>query len=206
MPETLEYATLRGGAAGLELADSIAGDGHKMLNVPYDCGFFFCRNRDIPATVFQNANAAYLSSTSADGVVSPLNTRLENSARFRGLPVYATLFSHGKVGYTDMVARMVHLARRVARFIKEECPHLQLLPKNNHSSDMYSIFMVVLFSAREDALNNILFEKIKSSRQLYASGTKWEGRPAVRFAIAKWNVDVEKDFGTVRKVLKELES
>ncbi len=33
LPQTEEYATLNAGVAGLELADSIAGDAHKLLNV-----------------------------------------------------------------------------------------------------------------------------------------------------------------------------
>ncbi|KAL4921541.1 pyridoxal phosphate-dependent transferase, partial [Aspergillus aurantiobrunneus] len=44
LPESPEYSVVKKGCEGIELADSLAGDGHKMLNVPYDCGFFFCRH------------------------------------------------------------------------------------------------------------------------------------------------------------------
>lgn len=195
---------MRAGTAGLELVDSIAGDGHKLLNVPYDCGFFFCRHRDVPSRVFQNTNAAYLDSSAVDGTISPLNTRLENSARFRGLPVYATLIAYGQVGYTSMVARMVNLARRIATFISTECPHLELLPKGLHKGEMESVYICVLFRANDDALNDVLTKRIRASGKVYGSGTKWEGKPATRFAVAKWDVDVERDFGIVKDVLESV--
>jgi hypothetical protein len=46
-------------------------------------------------SVFQNANAAYLSSIPSS-IPSPLNIGLENSRRFRALPVYAVLLAYGK--------------------------------------------------------------------------------------------------------------
>lgn len=195
---------VRAGTLGLELADSIASDGHKLLNVPYDCGFLFCRHSDISTRVFQNTDAPYLSSNAADSTISPLNTRLENSARFRGLPVYATLIAYGKAGYAAMIARMVDLARKIARFIREECPHLELLPRNVHHGTMESVYMCVLFRARDNALNDNLAERIKASQKIYASGTKWDGTSAVRFAIGKWDVDVERDFKMVREVLQNI--
>ena len=45
---------------GLELADSWACDGHKWLNVPYDCGFVFCAHPDAHAAAI-SYSAAYLS-------------------------------------------------------------------------------------------------------------------------------------------------
>ena len=175
-----------------------------MLNVPYDCGFFFCRAADVQTRVFQNTNAAYLSSSSSDGIISPLNLRIENSSRFRGLPVYATLITYGRSGYAEMTSRMVDLARKIAVFIQDECPHLMLLPEGKHSDGMETVYMCVLFRAKDDALNEILVEKIKATRRVYASSTKWEDKPAARFAIAKWDVSVERDFKMVADVLKRL--
>lgn len=204
LPKTTNYDRIRAGAEGIELADSIGGDNHKLLNVPYDSGFFFSRHRDIPVNVFSNTNAAYLKTTSTDGIVSPSNIHLENSARFRGLPVYATLLAYGREGYARMVQRMVDLARRISAFIRDECEHLELLPANWHEGDMATVYMCVLFCAKEEALNEVLTQRIKDNRKLYASGTQWAGKPATRFAIAKWDTVVERDFKIVREVLLDM--
>ena len=204
MPRTPEYEDVRQGTEGLELADSITGDGHKMLNVPYDCGFFFCRHRNIPSKVFSNPNAAYLKTNEAGEILSPLNTGIENSRRLRGLPLYATLVAYGSAGYASMVENMVRLARRIAGFIQEECPHLELLPREVHRENLRSIFMVVLFRAKDEHSNRELVARINATRRVYVSGTQWDGEAAARFAIAKWDVNVERDLKTIKEVLQGL--
>jgi glutamate/tyrosine decarboxylase-like PLP-dependent enzyme len=48
-------------AEGVERADSVIADGHKWLNVPYDCGFAFVREPARLGRTF-DAGAAYLPS------------------------------------------------------------------------------------------------------------------------------------------------
>ncbi|KAK4138101.1 PLP-dependent transferase [Trichocladium antarcticum] len=199
LPRTDEFLSLHASAAGLELADSIAADGHKLLNVPYDTGIFLCRDASILTQVCSNPNAAYLSSPGdADAILSPLNIGLENSRRFRALPVYAVLLSEGRQGIAAMLSRMVLLARAIATFVRDS-EHYEWLPSADASLE--STYIVVLFRATDAALNEGLVDRINSTGKMFVSGTKWDGKKAVRIAVGSWRVHVEKDAAVVREVL-----
>ena len=203
-----EFEAIAQGGQGLTLADSVAGDGHKMLNVPYDCGFFFCRQPSIPQQVFQNPNAGYLKPTNAaaDAIQSPLNIGIENSRRFRGLPVYATLMAYGREGYTDMLKRQIRFARAVAAYLFDHAD-FELLPKDVYSvraSIDKDMFMIVLFKAKDRALNDTLVKRINASRKMCVSATVWDGSPASRIAVSNWQVDPDRDMDIVRTVLEHV--
>jgi glutamate/tyrosine decarboxylase-like PLP-dependent enzyme len=189
--------------AGLELADSITGDAHKLLNVPYDCGFFFSRHRNIADRVFQNPNAAYLATSNGpDSIMSPLNIGIENSRRFRALPVYASLVAYGKAGYRDMLERQIALSRGIAKFIIDS-EDFELLPASEaHIEERLSnVFIIVIFRAMNEELNKELVAKIKATRKIYVSGTTWGGKPACRFAVSNWMTDVKRDLPLIEEVL-----
>ncbi|KAF4609461.1 hypothetical protein G7Y89_g15855 [Cudoniella acicularis] len=204
LPETPEFQTLINHASGLELADSIGGDCHKMLNVPYDCGVFFTRSATILSSIFQNPNAAYLVA-GPSSIPSPLNIGLENSRRFRALPVYAVLMAYGRKGMQEMVVRQVRLARAVAEYL-ESSEGYQLLPiqASPGTKAIDETFIIVLFRAKNDAINEQLVKKINASRKMYVSGTKWDGKPASRIAVSTWKVDVERDLKLVKSVLEDI--
>ncbi|EOO03540.1 putative pyridoxal-dependent decarboxylase protein [Phaeoacremonium minimum UCRPA7] len=182
LPQTEEFSRLRELVSGLELADSITADGHKLLNVPYDAGIFFCRDDNIPTSVFQNAGAAYLS-TGPSRILSPLNIGLENSRRFRALPVYATLLSEGRNGLAEMFARMVLMARGVAEFIRDS-EYYDWLPEP--TANLNEVQIIVFFRAKNDALNDVLVQKINDTRKMYVSGTQWQGKKACRLATCSF--------------------
>ncbi|KAF9262130.1 pyridoxal-dependent decarboxylase [Marasmius fiardii PR-910] len=201
LPKTEEFARLHDYAAGLELADSITIDGHKLLNVPYDLGIFFTRTASVLTHVCQNPNAAYLSSNGGPGpadIQSPLNVGLENSRRFRALPVYAVLLSEGRNGIANMLARMVRLTRAIAQVVKESNDYV-LLPEGKAEED--TTYIIVLFRAQDDTLNDVLVDRIHGKREWYASGTKWKGQTAVRIAISSWRVDVDADLEMLKRSL-----
>ncbi|KAF9881987.1 pyridoxal-dependent decarboxylase [Colletotrichum karsti] len=197
-----EFKQIKAMASGLELADSITVDGHKLLNVPYDCGMFFTRSLATLTSVFTNPNAAYLSSGPSP-IPSPLNIGLENSRRFRALPAYAVLRSEGRAGLAAILGRMVLLARKIALWIRESEAY-ELLPEGDWSLE--ETHMVVLFRAKDEALNEGLVGRINGTREMYVSGTSWKGRKAVRVAVGSWRVDVERDFEVVKRVLEQVRS
>ncbi|KAJ5550167.1 hypothetical protein N7535_001894 [Penicillium sp. DV-2018c] len=204
--ESPEFATIKKGCEAIELVDSITGDGHKLLNVPYDCGFFFTRHSNVASQVFQNANAAYLASGDSDGpsIPSPLNIGIENSRRFRALPVYASLLSYGKSGYEEMLKRQICLARKIYSWIFEH-PGYTALPQGSSKAELLDqTFMCVLFRANDEGLNRELGNKINESSRMFVSGTSWDGSPACRIAISNWRVDVERDFALVTEVLAKV--
>ena len=165
--------------------------------------------------MFQNTNAAYLNTASTEttasrdrSIPSPLNIGIENSRRFRALPVYATLAAYGRDGYRDMLERQVRLARGIAELIMGS-DIFELLPTPTNGdilqdARLRNIYIIVLFCAKDAALNRELVQRINATRRLYVSGTQWDGRPAARFAVANWQVDVEHDLRVVKEVLHAL--
>ncbi|KAJ2987329.1 hypothetical protein NUW58_g4570 [Xylaria curta] len=205
LPAKDEYASLHRANAGLGLCDSLTIDGHKLLNVPYDNGIFFTRKSSILNNVFKNPNAAYLSSDNTSQIQSPLNIGLENSRRFRALPVYAVLRSEGIQGISQMMERMVITARAIARAI-QSCDDYVLLPEAGPGpfSIDDDVHIVVLFRAKDDALNKTLVQRINEGNKWYVSGSSWDGKPAVRVAVSSWRADHVDAFDTVKESLSAI--
>lgn len=200
-----EFSQIIGGVRGIELADSITSDGHKLLNVPYDCGMFFKRHKALSEAVCMNGNAAYLASgLDQESIQTPLNIGLENSRRFRALPVFATLSAYGREGYADMLLRQIGLARRVAAWIWDHEDYELLPSETNKEVAISKTFIIVLFRAKDEVKNQQLVQKIKDSRKIYVSGTSWDGKSAARIAISNWRVDVDNDFAAIQEVLESV--
>jgi glutamate/tyrosine decarboxylase-like PLP-dependent enzyme len=187
-------------AAGVERADSVIADGHKWLNVPYDCGFAFVRDRALLAKVFA-LDAAYLPSPDDRrpnfGFLGP-----ESSRRARGLAVWATLRAYGRSGYRELVERNLALAQRIASRV-DHAPDLQRLadvPLN-----------IVCFRYRPDGrdeaaldeLNRRLGEAILEHGRVYVGTTVYRGHVAFRPAVVNWRT-TEEDVDLLVDVVREL--
>ena len=160
---------------------------------------FFSRHPTFNSQAFSNPNAAYLATSATATIQSPFNIGLENSRRFRALPTYAALVSEGRAGVAQMVERMVGLARRIAEFVRDS-PDYEFLP--DPEASLESTFIIVLFRAKDRAVNEELVKRINDSRLMCVSPTAWNGEKAVRLAVSNWRVDVERDFEVVRGVLE----
>lgn len=119
--------------------------------------------------------------------------------------MYATLISYGRFGYRDMLQRQVRMARAVALFFHEHS-EFELLPQamNDGARERKDIYIIVLFRAKDQKLNESLVRRINSTSRIYVSGTTWDGIPASRIAVANWQVDPSRDLLLVRSVIEEV--
>jgi glutamate/tyrosine decarboxylase-like PLP-dependent enzyme len=185
---------------GIEGAHSVAVDGHKWLNVPYESGFAFVRDPVIHAGAF-SATAAYLRSEATDrpifGNLSP-----EMSRRARSLPIWATLRAYGRDGYRAMVERHLVLAQRVAKQV-DEAPDLELLAEVPLNVVCFRYHPPGISEDALDDLNRKLGASILEDGRVYFGTTDYAGKVAFRPAIVNWRTG-DDDVDVIVKVVREL--
>jgi len=114
---------------GIERADSLALDFHKLGQVPYDAGFLLCRDPDAHKRTFSYGEAPYLRHAErglAGGEWWPCDYGPDLSRSFRALKVWFSLKTYGLDAIGQVAAQTCALARQLAARIEAE-PELELM-------------------------------------------------------------------------------
>ena len=158
---------------GVELADSWATDAHKWLNVPYDSGLAFVRERGaLPRSM--SISAAYLPETGA--ARSPSDYTPELSRRARGIEVWAALRSLGRDGLAELLERNCRQARRFAeRLTRAGYEILNDVELNQ-----------VLVSFGTPQATQRVIQAVQDDGTCWCGGTVWQGRTAMRISVCCW--------------------
>ncbi|TDR79658.1 pyridoxal phosphate-dependent decarboxylase family protein [Paludibacterium purpuratum] len=169
-------AERRAWTEGIELADSITCDGHKWLNVPYDCGIFLTRHPDLLQQCC-SVSAPYLASDSA--LPTLMDRGIEQSRRFRALPLWFSLLAYGRDGFGRMVADNCRQAAALADWL-EASADFELLkpPKLN----------VVIFRPKNGATAACL-RRLNQGGEVFMTPGQWQGRDGIRAAFSNWRTD-----------------
>jgi glutamate/tyrosine decarboxylase-like PLP-dependent enzyme len=181
--------------AGIERADSVGADGHKWLNVPYDCGFAFVRDAEALRAAF-NATGAYIAPTSDLGW-DPFAHSPEMSRRFRGLAAWSALRAYGRNGYREMVERCVDNAASFAAWV-DGAEGLELMAPAPLNIVCFRYTPDGLDDVATDEFNRAAIVAIQSDGRAFVTGTVWNGRAAIRAAFDNWattqrDVDILQD-------------
>lgn len=177
--------------SGIELADSVAADGHKWLNVPYDSGFAFVRDVDMLRAAF-NAIGPYIA-PSADTGWDPASHVPEMSRRFRALPAWCALRAYGRDGYRDLVERCCANAGSFGDWV-ESTSGIELLAPVPLNIVCFRVVAPDLSEAELDELNAEVTAAIQRDGRAFVTGTSWRGQYAIRAAFDNWattQADVE---------------
>jgi glutamate/tyrosine decarboxylase-like PLP-dependent enzyme len=161
---------------GFRDADSWATDGHKWLNVPYDCGIAIVAD---PASQrgAMASTADYIPANDSD-VPWGVESTPEFSRRSRGVPLYAALRSLGRDGVADLVDRCCDHAQRIAARLAED-NGVEIL------NDVVLNQVLVRFGARDDVTNAVI-ERVQADGTCWASGSRWHGKAVMRISVCGW--------------------
>lgn len=159
------HAHLMHSAAG---ADSWATDGHKTLNVPYDCGLAFVRDA-AALHAAMSISGAYIASAEFS---EPLWRSPDASRRARAVELWMAMRYLGNAGIASLVSRLCNLARRMADRLTDG--GLEVL---NH----------VVFNQVLVRLNPAAMAAIQKDGICWCGGTQWQGRPAMRISVSNWS-------------------
>jgi glutamate/tyrosine decarboxylase-like PLP-dependent enzyme len=166
---------------GAERADSWATDGHKWLNVPYDCGIMLCAHPE-PHRRAISVHADYLIHSGEGGPRDQMDWNPEFSRRARGFTVYAAIRSLGRSGIAELVERCCDHAARFAAGIAA-VPGVEVLNE--------VVLNQVLFRFESDERTQAALAAVQESGVAWMSGSVWAGRQAIRISVSNWQTTGE---------------
>lgn len=170
---------------GMERGDTVASDGHKFLNVPFDSGFIFARELEPQIEMFKN-----VSSYQAPPRLDPkhlIHMSPQNSRRLRALPAWVSLRAYGAEGYRTIVERCCRLAASLGERIEANEGFSLLAPVR---------FNVVAFQLLDDdgegataEATAAFLERVRDDGRVFVTPGNLRGKPCVRLAMVNWRTD-----------------
>jgi glutamate/tyrosine decarboxylase-like PLP-dependent enzyme len=180
---------------GLHLADSICGDAHKWLNVPYDSGFALTRHADVQSRVFRNSASYFFGSNT---LPDPFHFGPENSRRLRALPVWASLLAYGRSGMADIVAECCACASALGAWITAH-PDLELLAPVTLNIVPFRLSDALLAGRDEAVVIGHFLSAVASSGDVFLTPGAFNGRRGARAAFSNWRTTVGDDLPLIQR-------
>jgi glutamate/tyrosine decarboxylase-like PLP-dependent enzyme len=191
---------------GVEKADSWATDGHKWLNVPFDCGYAFVAHPEAHQAAMSH-RAPYLT-FNADAR-DQIDWNPEWSRRARGFSTYAALRQLGLEGVAALIEQCCAHAHALVTRIGQ-LPGAEAL-----SEPTINQGVVRFLDCRPDAMESDharrteeVIAAIQASGEAFFTGSDWKGRRVMRVSVCNWQTsdnDVDRAVAAVAKILANKE-
>lgn len=157
---------------GLTEADSWATDGHKWLNVTYDCGMAFVARPGALRRSFATT-AGYIP---PDGRFEAMHHTPQSSQRARQIEVWAVLRTLGRSGVAELIQRAGTCAGLMAdRLVAAGFDVLNEVVLNQ-----------VLVRWGDGRSTEALIDAIQDDGRVWCGPTTWDGETAMRISVSSW--------------------
>jgi glutamate/tyrosine decarboxylase-like PLP-dependent enzyme len=161
---------------GLDRADSWATDGHKWLNVTYDCGLVLVSREGALRRTFASV-AGYLP---PDRGFEAMHHTPQSSQRARQIEVWAALRTLGRDGLADLVRRYCEVAAAMAERLA------------GHGFTVLNDVVLNQVLVRPPAPVEVaeLAAAVQADGRVWCGTTDWRGAPALRISVSSWKTTV----------------
>jgi glutamate/tyrosine decarboxylase-like PLP-dependent enzyme len=187
---------------GLELCDSWATDGHKWLNLPFDCGFAFVTDPDAHRASL-SVRASYL--THASTARDEMDWNPEWSRRSRMFAAYAALRQLGRKGVEELVDRCCDHARSIVLRVGElDGAEVLWEPTINQGLLRFPDPSPSAADADHDRRTDKVIAEILKTGEAFFGGTTWRGKRAMRVSVCNWQTseaDVDRVVAAARQAI-----
>ena len=167
--------------AGLELADSIALDPHKWLQVPAGVGCLLVRDRAQLRESFSLV-PPYLRDDSGDPLGWYSEYGIEQTRPFRALPVWAALAARGRSGVAADIAACTSAARLLDELVEKD-EDFELAAETEVSIVAFRYSPAGIDEAEADRITHALAKAIQARGKVFVTDSLFRGRPVLRACL-----------------------
>jgi glutamate/tyrosine decarboxylase-like PLP-dependent enzyme len=185
--------------AGAGAADSWATDGHKWLNVPYDCGYAFVADPNAQRAAM-SYQASYLVFERA--AREQIDWNPEWSRRARGFATYAAIRQLGRGGIAGIVERCCDCARALTLGIGG-LPGAEVVWEPVINQGL--VRFLDPSGKDHDRWTDETIAAILASGEAFFGGVTWRGMRAMRISLCNWmtsEADVERVIEAVSRAME----
>jgi len=183
-----------------ETADSWATDGHKWLNVPFDCGYAFVAHPKAHHAAMSH-RASYL--TFHAEARDQIDWNPEWSRRARGFATYAALRQLGREGISGLIESCcTHAQSLVARI--GQLPGVEILCRPTINQGLVRFVNPGPGGVVSDHATDEVIAAILATGEAFFTGSDWKGRRVMRVSICNWQTsdeDIDRAVLAVARVL-----
>jgi glutamate/tyrosine decarboxylase-like PLP-dependent enzyme len=187
---------------GVSAADSWAVDGHKWLNVPFDCGYAFVADSRAHRDSMSH-RAAYL--THGLEARDQIDWNPEWSRRARGFPTYAALRQLGRQGVAELIERCcLHACSLVSQIGRLPGAEILAQPIINQGVLRFLDWSQSASEEDHDRRTDEVIAAVAASGEAFFTGSTWHGRRVMRVNVCNWRTneaDVNRAVDAFRKIL-----
>jgi len=187
---------------GVDAADSWAADGHKWLNVPFDCGYAFVADAQAHRAAM-SARAPYITETLL--ARDQIDWNPEWSRRARGFPTYAAIRQLGRSGVADLIDRSCRHARTLVDGIGD-LGGAEVLwhPLLNQGLVRFRAPGKAGIASEHDLRTEQVIDRVARSGQAFFGATTWRKMRAMRVSVLNWQTsdgDISRAIAAVANAL-----